>query len=129
MAHLLQEFHVDVPVDRLDEIVNDPHNRPTFWVGMRDPERVFGDGSPGTKAEFTQLMMGMKLRIVDRTVDERHNPDGSSDWRWRFEGSMSGELCCHHEPADTGIDVKTTFDYTIPGSILGKVADRVWARA
>ena len=39
---------------------------------------------------------------------------------------MSGELCCHHEPADTGIDVKTTFDYTIPGSILGKVADRVF---
>ena len=126
MAHLLQEFHIGVSSERLDEIVKDPHNWPTFWVGMSDPERVFGDGSPGTKAEFTQLMMGMKLRIVDRTVEERHNPDGSTDWRWQFEGSMSGELSCHHQPTDTGIDVKTTFDYTIPGSILGKVADRVF---
>ncbi len=126
MAHLLHDFHVDVPVETFDSLVKDPHNWPTFWVGMGEPKRVFGDGSPGTKAEFTQLMMGLKLRIVDRTIEERHNPDGSTDWRWQFEGSMSGELCCHHQPADGGSDVSTTFDYTIPGSVLGKFADRVF---
>jgi hypothetical protein len=126
MAHLLHDFHINAPVGDVDAIVKDPHTWPTFWVGMSDPERVFGDGSPGTKAEFTQLMMGMKLRIVDRTVEERHNPDGSTDWCWRFEGTISGELSCHHEPADDGTDVKTTFDYTIPGSVLGKFADRVF---
>jgi hypothetical protein len=126
MAHLLHELHIDVPVDRLDPIVKDPRNWPTFWVGMGEPERVFGDGSPGTKAEFTQLMMGMRLHMVDRTVEERHNSDGSTDWRWQFEGTMSGEISCHHQPADKGTDVRTTFDYTIPGSVLGKFADRVF---
>ena len=37
MAHLLQEFHVGVSSERLDEIIKDPHNWPTFWVGMSDP--------------------------------------------------------------------------------------------
>jgi coenzyme Q-binding protein COQ10 len=87
---------------------------------------VSGDGSPGTKAEFTQLMMGMKLRIVDRTVEERHNADGSTDWRWQFEGTMSGSLSCHHQPSSDGTDVATTFDYVIPGSVLGKFAERIF---
>ena len=126
MAHLVHDFHVNVPVDAFDAVVKDPHNWPSFWVGMSEPERVFGDGSPGTKAEFTQLMLGVKFRVVDRTVEERHNPDGSTDWRWQFEGTMSGSILCHHQPRDGGTDVRTAFDYTIPGSALGKFADRVF---
>jgi len=68
----------------------------------------------------------MKLRIVDSTLEERHNPDGSTDWCWRSAGTIFGELSCHHGPADDGTDVKTTFDYTIPGSVLGMFADRVF---
>ena len=126
MAHLMHDFHVNVPVDAFDALVKDPRTWPTFWVGMSDPERVFGDGSPGTKAEFTQLMMGMKLRIVDRTVEERHNPDGSTDWRWQFEGAMSGTIACHHEPAAGGTDVTTTFDYDVPVRLGGRLVDRLF---
>jgi hypothetical protein len=126
MAHLVQTFFVNVPTPVFDETVKDPRNWPSFWVGMSEPERVFGDGGPGTKAEFTQLMMGMKFRIVDRTVEERHNDDGSSDWRWEFEGTMTGSLSCHHEPRNNGTAVTTTFDYTIPGSVLGQFADKLF---
>ena len=92
MAHLLHDFHVNVPVDAFDTVIKDPRIWPTFWVGMDGSPRVFGDGSPGTKAEFFQHMMGMKLRMVDRTVEERHNPDGSTDWRWQFEGRSRRHL-------------------------------------
>ena len=126
MAHLMHDFFVHVPVATLDAIVKDPHDWPSFWVGMSEPERVFGDGGPGTKAEFTLLMMGVKLRMVDRTVEEQHNQDGSTDWRWEIEGTMSGSLSCHHEPRNNGTAATTTFDYTIPGSVLGKFADRLF---
>jgi len=125
MAHLKHTLFVRAPVAALDGIVKDPRRFPEFWVGMSGPVRVFGDGSPGTKAEFNQSLMGVQMRVVDRTVEERHNPDGSSDWRWEFEGSMWGWLTCHHEPREEGTEITTEFDYSLPGSVFGKAADRL----
>jgi len=125
MAHLMHDFHVNVAVKDFDTIVRDPRRWPTFWVGMDGSPRVFGDGSPGTKAEFFQHLFGMTLRMVDRTVEERHNPDGSTDWRWRLEGPMSGTISCHHEPTADGTDVTTTFDYEVPRRFGGRTADRL----
>ena len=125
MAHLLHDFHVNVNVDAFDALVRDPRNWPTFWVGMDASPRVFGDGSPGTKAEFFQHMLGMKLRMVDRTLEERHNPDGSTDWRWQFDGAIHGAISCHHEPGAGGTDVTTTFDYDVPLKLGGRAVDRL----
>ncbi len=125
MAHLLNDFHVKVPVDAFDALVKDPRNWPVFWVGMDSSSRVFGDGGPGTKAEFYQHVLGMRFRMVDRTIEERHNPDGSTDWRWQFEGAMSGSISCHHEPSQDGTDVTTTFDYSVPRRLGGWVTDRL----
>jgi hypothetical protein len=125
MAHLKHTLFINAPVDTINAIVKDPHRWPEFWVGMSEPIRVFGDGGPGTKAEFSQEMMGWRLRVIDRTVEERHNADGSTDWRWQFEGSTFGWLTCHHEPRDEGTEITTDFDYSLPGSVFGKAADRL----
>jgi hypothetical protein len=125
MAHLTNDFHVGVPVEVFDGVVKDPRRWPTFWVGMDASPRVFGDGGPGTKAEFYQNMMGVRVRMVDRTLEERHNPDGSTDWRWQVEGAMSGTISCHHEPCADGTDVTTTFDYDVPRRFGGRAADRL----
>ena len=125
MAHLLYDFHVRVPVDAFDALVKDPRTWPMFWVGMDPSPRVFGDGGTGTKAEFYQHIMGMRFRMVDRTIEERHNPDGSTDWRWQFEGAMSGSISCHHESGEGGTDVTTTFDYRVPWRLGGRVTDRL----
>ncbi len=125
MAHLKRTTFIQVPVDALDAIVKDPHRVPDFMVGLSGPVRVFGDGGPGTKAEYMQSMMGMQMRIISRTVEERHNPDGSTDWRWELEGSSWGWMTCHHEPRDEGTEVTTDYDYALPYSVLGRVADRL----
>jgi hypothetical protein len=125
MAHLTYSFHVGVPVDSLDELVKDPRSWPRFWVGMDGSPRVYGDGSPGTKAEFFQHMMGVRLRMVDRTIEERHNADGSTDWSWRFDGPVTGEIACHHQPDAGGTGVSTTFDYDVPRRLGGRIIDRI----
>ena len=125
MAHLTHDLLMHVRVAELDAIVRDFHRWPEFMVGMSEPERVLGDGGPGTKAEVGQLMMGVRLHLIYRTIEERHNPDGSTDWRWEFEGATSGWLTCHHQPRDEGTETTTEIDYTVPGSVLGKAADRL----
>lgn len=63
--------------------------------------------------------------MVDRTLEEHHNPDGSTDWRRQFEGPLTGTLTCHHAPAGGGTDVSTTFDFDVPRRLGGRVTDRV----
>jgi hypothetical protein len=125
MAHLKHTMFVSTSVDALDAFVRDPHRWSEFIVGMSGPTRVFGDGGQGTKAEFAISMLGVQRRVVYRTVEERHNPDGSTEWRWELEGATWGWMTCHHEPRDKGVDVTTEFDYGLPGSVFGKVADRL----
>jgi coenzyme Q-binding protein COQ10 len=125
MAHLTESLFIDAPVDRVDDIVRDPGQWPKFWVGMEEPDRIDGDGGPGTKVQFNLYMMGVRMHETEETVDEKHNADGSTDWRWKFDGTTSGWLTCHHEPIGDGTTITTEFDYTLPGSVLGKVADRL----
>jgi len=125
MAHLSHSLLIDAPVAEVDAIVKDPQQWSRFWVGMSEPERVFGDGSPGTKSEFTMLLLGVRTRMIERTIEERHNDDGSTDWRWEFEGTTSGWIACHHEPTESGTRITTDFEYSVPGSVIGKAADRL----
>lgn len=125
MAHLMRTMFFKVPVDVLDAIVRDPRRVPEYWVGMSGPDRVFGEGGPGTKAEFTLEMMGARRRFVSRTIEEQHNPDGSTDWRWEYSGAITGWLTCHHQPREEGTEATTEFDYTLPGRVFGRLADRL----
>ncbi len=125
MAHLSQTLLIHTSVAELDSIVKDPLQWSRFWVGMSEPERVFGDGSPGTKSEFSMLLLGVRAKMIERTIEERHNDDGSTDWRWEFEGATSGTISCHHEPVEEGTKITTEFEYTVPGSVIGKAADRL----
>lgn len=123
MAHLHHTLHIDAPVRKVDEIVRDPNQWSHFWVGMADPSRVNGGGGPGTSAEFDLISFGIRQHEISRTVEEIHDPDGSTHWRWEFEGTTKGWMTCDHHPADGGTDIDTEFEYTVPGSVFGRVID------
>ena len=125
MAHLKQTTFFKAPMDTLNDVVRDPHRVPEYWIGMSAPLRVFGDGRPGTKAEFTQEMLGVRRRLVMRTIEERHNTDGSTDWRWEYSGGVTGSLTCHHEPREGGVEATTEFTYRFGGRVFGRLFDRL----
>ena len=126
MAHLKESLFIKAPVEKIDGIVRDARQLPNFWVGAGEPSKIDGDGGPGTVVEYTLLMMGVHLHQIQRTAEERHDPNGSTHWRWEFEGTSSGWLTCDHVPEGEGTQITTEFEYTMPGSVLGKVADRLF---
>jgi hypothetical protein len=125
MAHLKETLFIDTPVASLDSIVGDYRQMPRFWVGLSEPESMVGGPGAGGEAKFTQLMMGVHMHLHMRTTEERHETDGSTFWRWEFEGTTSGFITCLHQPKDGGTQITTDFEYTVPGAVLGKIADRV----
>ncbi len=79
MAHLTHADHFSVTPDASDDLVRDPRRTPEHSVGFSGPNRLFGDGGPGTKAEYSLETIGARQRLVSRTIEERHHPDGGTD--------------------------------------------------
>lgn len=125
MAHFEESLYIEAPVATLDEIVGDLRQLPKFWVGLSEPEDLTGEKGIGSQAKFTQLLMGVHMHLTMRIAKEDHESDGATVWRWEFEGTTSGWLNCRHTPKDGGTQITTEFEYSVPGSVLGKVADRV----
>lgn len=126
MVRLTQCIRVNAPVHVIDDIVRDPQQWPTFRCGIGPPEILVGDGSPGTSLRYDVFIAGVRLSETAHVRGERHGKDGSTHWRWIFEGPTRGWLACHHEPIEGGTLLRTQLEYEVPGSVLGKAADRLF---
>ena len=124
MAHLTQCIRASAPVHVIDEIVRDPGLWPSFRPGMGPPRIVVGYGEPGTTVTYTLLVLGLHLSQTAHVQDERHGLDGSTHWRWGFEGPLTGRLIAHHEPVDGGTMIRADLEYTVSGGAMGEAADR-----
>ncbi len=60
-------------------------------------------------------------------VENHTEADGSfSHWKGENEGSLAGWISWDYEPKDSGTLVTFEIEYAVPGSVLGKVADRLF---
>ena len=125
MGHLKHAIHIHAPFDKVWEFSHDPHNWATFMVGMGEPDKITGDGGVGTQVEFTVLMAGWHLHETWRVVEDRRDPGGGSYWRGDLTGTCSGWITWDYIPENSGTLVTQEMEYTVPGSVLGKVVDRV----
>ena len=125
MGHLKHSIHIDAPVDKVGEFTEDPHNWATFMVGMSEPDKITGDVGLGTQVDFTIVMAGVHLHETVRAAEDRRDPDGGGHWRGEFTGSSSGWMTMDFKPENGGTLVTQEMEYTVPGSVLGKVVDRL----
>jgi coenzyme Q-binding protein COQ10 len=125
MGHLQNSLHIDAPVNKVWDFVDDPHNWPTFMVGMSGPDKITGDGGVGTQYEFTMVIAGLHMHQTWRYAEKRRDPDGGGFGRGDIDGTASGWQTWDWKPEDGGTLVTMEMEYTVPGSVLGKLADRL----
>ena len=88
MTHLKVSIFINAPAEVVDDLVRDPRKWPMFMVGVEPPEKITGDGGPGTVVEGSvALMLGMHAHETVTVTEERHEPDGTH-WRWEASGAM-----------------------------------------
>lgn len=125
MGHTKDSIHIDAPVDKVWEFLDDPHNWPTFMTGLSGPDKIIGDKGVGMQAEWTTLLAGMHLHITSRVAELSRDPNGGAHLRGDLSGSTSGWQTWDLKPENGGTLVAMEEEYTVPGSLLGKVADRL----
>ena len=126
MAHIKDSILIDAPPEKVHGLAADPHKWSSWFVGLGEAESVEGDNSPGTVVKQNYLMAGMHIPVTTKVTDNRKEADGSFFWRSENEGSLAGWQTWTYAPKDGKTLVSVDMEYTVPGSVLGKVADRLF---
>ena len=124
MAHLKKSVLIHAPVEKVAAFARDPKNWSTFWVGLSEPEEQTGEGEVGTVVKHSYLMAGMRFPVTSRVLEDRPEPEGTR-WKGAIEGPLSGEQTWAYTRKGNDTEVTTEIEYTVPGSALGRIADRL----
>jgi len=125
MGHLKDTIHIDAPAEQVVGFSHRPDNWASFMVGMSDLENLTGDGTLGTEFDFSMVEAGVRLRYHARVAEDTREADGRAHSRFDFNGASSGWQTWDFAPEKGGCLVAVEMEYTVPGSLLGKVADRL----
>ncbi|MFB6152527.1 MAG: SRPBCC family protein [Haloarculaceae archaeon] len=119
MVMVTESIHVDEPVDRVFEFMDDPANHAMVTPSLADVRNVERKDNGGKRLEYTFNMVGVSLDgELDETVHEENE-------RMIFElrGALSGEIEFSFEPAGNGTELTYTARYEIPGRVLSIAAE------
>jgi uncharacterized membrane protein len=123
MGHLRDSIHINAPMDRVWEFTHDPRNWATYMVGLSGPDWITVSWVFGALDEQTDPFH--HIRETARLVEDRRDAEGGVHARFDFEGNSPGWMAWDCQPEDEGTLVAVEEEYTVPGSVLGRVADRL----
>ncbi len=124
MAHLRKSILIHAPVEKVAAFAGDPRNWAAFWVNLGEPEEQIGEGEVGTVVKHSYLMAGVRFPVTSRVLENATGPEGTR-WRGAIEGPLSGEQAWTYARKGDDTEVTADIEYTVPGSALGRIADRL----
>jgi uncharacterized membrane protein len=122
MAHIEQEVSINAPVGAVFQKLMEPETAPEWMASLQDVHNVTGH-EVGESYEWSFKMAGrpfhgktvfMEIEPNQR-VREESSGGISSTWDWRLTPTAAG-----------GTELHVAVDYTVPGSILGAIADKLF---
>lgn len=124
MVHMEKSIVIDAPLEKVVTLGVDPHRWHTWFAGLSEPENITGNGDAGTVVEHHYLMMGLRVPVTSRVVEYTLTPQ-ESQWRATIEGPLNGKQHWSYVAEGDKTRITARLDYTIPGSILGQIANRL----
>jgi len=122
MAHVEKSIVINAPAEKVFMRVEDNESFPEWWPNMIEQKRQTpGPLAVGSKSRFTYNMLGVKTTgEVELTTYEP-----PTHLVARTSGGVNGTFDWRCTPEGSGTRLSVVVDYTLPGSILGKIADKL----
>jgi uncharacterized membrane protein len=121
MAKVERSILINVSSDQIDEITRDGRRLTEWFAGVEtaEPDDVYPN--PGGKIIVTYKSGGVKFDITQTALERT---EGQSA-KYQMEGMITGTSHWIYTPEGENTLVKVTFEYEMPGGVLGKLADKV----
>ena len=124
MAHIKKTIFINAGLEKVYSVARDPKQWSTWFAGLTEPDKVTGNGEVGTIVEAKYLMGGTQFPVTTRVVEDKLSQD-EANWKGKIEGPLSGEQTWTYRAREGKTEVTVDVEYTVPGSALGKIADRL----
>jgi len=105
-------------------LLSDASRWPDWYPGMTKIDITAPFPEAGGKVAFKVKSAGMSTPITETVID--YQPGKLQ--LLQMDGMLSGRARWELTPEGEGTRVTTTFDYTLPGGVLGKIADALIVR-
>jgi len=100
-------------------LLSDASRWPDWYPGMTEPNITAPFPEEGGKVAFKVKSAGVSLPITETVLE--YQPDRLQ--LFQMEGMLSGRARWELTPQGDGTRLTATFDYALPGGVLGKIAD------
>jgi len=119
MASLEKDISIAATPERVFAFIADPTNLPAVWPSLVEVRDVAVNGTGGYDFSWTYKMVGMKFDGHSNTTE--HRP---SDRRVSVgKGGIASTFTWTLSADGAGTKLSVVVDYTIPGALLGKLAE------
>ncbi len=124
MAIVQRNVKVKASPQETMALVSDASRWPDWYPGMTELDVTAPFPEGGGKVAFKVKTGGMSMPVTETVLD--YQPERLL--LLQMEGMLSGRARWELTPEGDGIRLTTTFDYALPGGVLGKVADALIAK-
>lgn len=124
MTRIKDSIFINAPVDKVHAMATDPHGWETWYVGLGEAQKVEGEGGMGTIVHHSYLLAGLHFAVTTEVTQNSKDVNGAYHWKSLFEGRLAGWQNWDYEPKEGGTQVTAEIEYTMPGSVLAKIANR-----
>lgn len=123
MAHIERTIVIDTPPEAVDDYMTQIARIPEWYTNMVEVRNLSAERiAAGVTYDWTFKMVGLNFDGKSRYTEyvpmqtTRLESEGGipSQWDWRF--AREGK----------GTKVTVSVDYTVPGKVLGKIADKLF---
>ena len=119
MAIVQRNIQINAAPQETMALLSDASRWPDWYPGMTEINVVDPFPEQGGKVTFKVKSAGLSMPITETVLD--YQPDKLQ--LFQMEGMLSGRARCDLTPEGERTRLTTTFDYALPGGVLGKLAD------
>jgi uncharacterized protein YndB with AHSA1/START domain len=119
MAVVQRNVQIEASPQETMALLSDAGRWPDWYPGMTEVDRAAPFPEEGGKVAFKVKSAGLSMPITETVLD--YQP--AKLQLFQMEGMLSGRARWELTPVGNGTRLTTTFDYALPGGVLGKLAD------
>ncbi len=123
MAIVQRNVQIKASPQETMALLSDASRWPEWYPGMTKIDIAAPFPEAGGKVAFKVKSAGMSMAITETVLD--YQPGKLQ--LLQMDGMLSGRARWELTPDGEGTRLTTTFDYTLPGGVLGKIADALIA--
>ncbi len=124
MTSVQRNVQIDASPQETMALLSDASRWPDWYPGMKGIEITAPFPEAGGKVAFKVKSAGVSMTLTETVLD--YQPGKLQ--LLQMEGMLSGQARWELTPEADGSLLTTTFDYALPGGVVGKLADALMVK-